>query len=356
MKMASSIPQPVSAGLLYQIVQAVTALPLHFCLFVSSTILSTNTCQNNFCAHLLCMLSWHGFCTDKSTGFPHFPRRWQSSLLKHAEGPISMTSHSSLVLLSLTLLAGSGFAARPVQAQTFTNQSVSAFANIFGAGNAANPTPNPGGGTGGTIAPEFDLAPGSGRTLTFSSVVGVISFTPGVSSVPDGLMPDGSAPLNLDTNITSYQGISGIQLEKGSGFLVGVFLPSAAPTALAPARLTFTNNGSAGLIDTSFVSISPLLDQTFFVGDGLTGNGNGSRQQFLVPDGASRLFLGYADANGYNGAPGQYQDNGGSVTASFQISSPVPETSSVISFGLLLVLGLGGAAVAARRRKSAGVA
>ena len=257
------------------------------------------------------------------------------------------SSLAACALGSLCLSAGEA------QAQTFTSQSVSAFANIFGAGNAANPTPNPGGGTGGTAAPEFDLTPGVGRILTFGSVSGIISFTPGASSVPDGLSPDGTAPFDLSTGITSYQGISGIGLEKGSGFLTGVFLSNAAPAGPGPASLAFTNNGTAGLIDVGFTSLSPALDQTFFIGDGRTGNGSGTQQQFVVPDGATRLFLGYADGNNYSGAPGQYQDNSGSVLASFQVLAPVPEASTTVSFGLLLALGMGGLGVAARRKKAA---
>jgi hypothetical protein len=184
-------------------------------------------------------------------------------------------------LYVVTLLCFTGSQAR---AQTFTGESVSAFANIFGAGNPSNPTPHPGGGTGGIAAPEFDLTSGMGRVLTFQDVSGIISFTPGTSSVPDGLQPNGNPPLGLDTNISSFQGISGIRLEKGSGFLVGVFLSNAMPTDPAPPRLEFTNNGTTGLMNTDFASLSPLLDQTFFIGDGLTGNGTGNTQTFSVPD------------------------------------------------------------------------
>jgi len=52
---------------------------------------------------------------------------------------------------------------------------------------------------------------------------------------------------------------------------------------------------------TSFTSLSPVPDQTFFIGDGLTGNGSGSRQQSAIPSGASELVLGFSDACNYNG-------------------------------------------------------
>ncbi|HEY3242752.1 MAG TPA: hypothetical protein VGM03_05305 [Phycisphaerae bacterium] len=41
--------------------------------------------------------------------------------------------------------------------------------------------------------------------------------------------------------------------------------------------------------------VMPGLRQPFFIGDGLTGTGSGAVQQFLVPDGATRLFLGTID-------------------------------------------------------------
>ena len=245
-----------------------------------------------------------------------------------------------------------GLAAPHAQAQSFTGQSVSATANIFGAGNPGNPTPNPGGGSGGAPAPNFQISPGTGRVLSFSSVSGLVSLSTSISTVPDGLTSGGNAPFGLSGNFTSFQGISGISLNRGSGFLIGVFLSGAIPADPAPASLGFTNIGTAGLIDTGFASLSPLLNQTFFVGDGLTGNGSGSMQLFAVPDGAERLFLGYADASGYNGAPGQYQDNTGSVTVSFQVTAPnssVPEPGSLVMLAGTVVCG--GSLFLRRRRK-----
>lgn len=237
------------------------------------------------------------------------------------------------------------------QAQSFVGQNILATANIFGAGNPGSPTPNPGGGSGGTAAPGFTLTPGSGRVLTFGSVTGLVSLSVGVSTTPDGLTTGGNAPFGLSMNATSFQGISGIQLNQGSGFLTGVFVSSTTPVDPAPARLSFTNNGTPGLIGTGFTSLSPLLNQTFFIGDGLTGNGGGIVQQFLVPDGATQLFLGYADAPNYNGAPGEYGDNSGSVTASFQVVTPVAATPEPGSFALMAGILVGGGSLYLRRRR-----
>jgi len=110
-------------------------------------------------------------------------------------------------------------------------------------------------------------------------------------------------------------------------FLVGVFLTDATPADPAPARLDFTSNDN-------FTSLTPLLGQTFFIGDGLTGTGVGARQQFTIPAAATRLFLGFADASFLRGNPGAYSDNAGSLTAAFQITGGAPAAPApVISQG-----------------------
>jgi uncharacterized protein (TIGR03437 family) len=104
-------------------------------------------------------------------------------------------------------------------------------------------------------------------------------------------------------------------------FMVGVFLDDLVPKNPAPPRLDFTNNES-------FTTLAPLIGQTFFVGDGLTGTGVGTRQQFVVPAAATRLFLGIADANEWQGDPSWYFDNGGAFTAVVEISGGVSISTS----------------------------
>jgi len=149
---------------------------------------------------------------------------------------------------------------------------------------------------------------------------------------------------------TSSGSISGLIAPDG-GYLVGVFLAAGGPSGSAPSPLNFTGSAIAGYTTvtggTGFSALSPLLDQMFFIGDGLTGNGTGSTQQFFVPTGATELVLGISDACGYNGSPSCYADNLGTytVTASVVNSSSVPEPASFPLVGAGIM-----AAVAVRRR------
>ena len=202
------------------------------------------------------------------------------------------------------------------------NLTIPADANIFGAGHAVPPAP--GGGGAGELPPEFDLGftAGSGLVLIFTSVTGSVIVDSGSGNHvndPDGV---GSAS---GINVNSFDGISGT-IANTAGFLAGVFLGASEPTDPAPLRLDFT------MIGTSFTSLSPQLDQVFFIGDGLTGDGTGSIQQFNVPTGATRLILGFADAPNYQGDPGGYGDNTGSFSATFSIV-PEPSVSALLFSG-----------------------
>ena len=179
---------------------------------------------------------------------------------------------------------------------------ISGQANVFAAGHSTIPTPD---GTG-ILPPVCQFAAGTGKTLTFASVTGLVACEPGADYGPDGLEPWSG------TDLDSVRGVSGI-VDEGKGmFLVGVFLDSTEPADPAPPRLNFTGNEG-------FVSLNPQLRQTFFIGDGLTGNGWGSRQVFHVPATATRLFLGFADGGYFTGTPGTYSDNSGQLVAQFTI-------------------------------------
>jgi hypothetical protein len=110
--------------------------------------------------------------------------------------------------------------------------------------------------------------------------------------------------------------------------LSGVFLAAGLP-AWRPPVLDFRNVEN-------FTTLSPLLGQVFWIGDGLTGTGSGAFQTFNVPGAATRVFLGSFDL--------QAGDNTGQMTAVFNISGGgigVPEPGAqlllLIGSGLLLL-------------------
>ena len=137
------------------------------------------------------------------------------------------------------------------------------------------------------------LAPGT--VLTFSVSGGVSNE----ATVPPTDPPDG------DVFFTSpFSGLPGT--DEGNGIarmnapvnaLVGVFLDDGVPnTSPAPPGLDFSDGG----LGTAFGQLCPGLKQPFFIGDGLTGRGTGAPQQFVVPPGATRLFLGTVDGFDWN--------------------------------------------------------
>lgn len=147
--------------------------------------------------------------------------------------------------------------------------------------------------------------------------------------------PDGNTETLNDTEIDSFQGISGIT-HPATLTLIGVFLTDDLPEESAtPDSLNFYDLGS------SFASLAPALGQSFFIGDGW-GDGE-VLQEFIVPDGATRLYFGFADGSYFTGTPGAYEDNEGAFVADV-IFNVVPAPGSVA------LLGLGGL-VAARRRR-----
>lgn len=175
---------------------------------------------------------------------------------------------------------------------------VSGQANIFGAGSDF--APGPGGGGGGVVPTNVQLPPGS-TVVTLPRIMGRVTPRMGVMGYNG---PGGDR--KGETDIDSYGGISGI-VDRGNGqFLVGVFLTDDPPSASAPERLDFTKRER-------FKTLAPRVAQTFFIGDG-------KGRTFQVPPGATRLFLGFADAfsaeGDYQGHPGYYDNNGGHLCVS----------------------------------------
>ena len=183
-----------------------------------------------------------------------------------------------------------------------STQIVSGTANIFGAGRDSPPSPGDGGG--GTLPPLWELPSGS-TVVTIPSASGEVTpYT--AQPLFNGAAGDRRGAGGDDTDVTSYEGISGI-VNRGNGmFLVGVFLTDAAPADPAPPRIDFTD-------DETFAKLAPEIGQTFLIGDG-------KDRTYCIPSGATRLFIGFADAYGYEGAPGWYGNNGGELRVTVAVA------------------------------------
>lgn len=205
-------------------------------------------------------------------------------------------------------------------AQASVNVSVLGSANPFDAGHATISD----GGTGAVLATGSLVA---GQYLTFS----VTGATDNAGNSPAGT-PDGFSGFAMyDRN-----SIAGASVQLNS--LIGVFLDNSEPAGAAPPDMDY----SAGY---SFAASSPGLRQAFYIGDGLTGTGSGGVQQFFVPTGATRLFLGSSDGGGWQNNTGSFSvtiDGPGLATA----VTGVPEPST----WMLLVSGFFGAGALIRRR------
>ncbi len=144
-------------------------------------------------------------------------------------------------------------------------------------------------------SPVFATAVAPGDVLSFG-VTGSVSYAGSAnpSNPPDGGFRAGSASA---LGIAGYTGGNTLPID----CLVGVFLGDDIPSGDAPADFSYAAEGFA------FQIAAPALHQIFFIGDGLTGNGDGTRQQFVVPDGATRLFLGTSDGFGWYNNTGAFQ-------------------------------------------------
>lgn len=185
------------------------------------------------------------------------------------------------------------------------------------------------------LVTSFAVTPGSSLTFTVTGSVDNSGLTP-------TLTPDGNGVISTPSN----NGISGATWPINA--LVGVFLDASQPdSSAAPSALDFTT--------TSFTNLSPALKQAFFIGDGRTGTGSGSIQTFVVPAGATRLFLGTSDGFGWFNNSGSF-----TVTLGAGVGVPTPTPTvpaptapvPTLSFPMLAVLGLAlaGASIFLMRR------
>lgn len=168
----------------------------------------------------------------------------------------------------------------------------------------------------------------AGDTLTFSAS-GSVNY----GGASDG--PDGGGQLLTFQYQNWEHGVSNINAPLNG--LVGIFLSDDfAAIGATPYDLDFSASGNvAGGVN--YETLSPLLKQVFFIGDGLTDSG--LRQQIIAPEGATRLFLGTMDGSGW-------YNNSGEFTVEVANASAVPEPNSAA------LLGVAGLAFAGCRRRT----
>jgi hypothetical protein len=181
--------------------------------------------------------------------------------------------------------------------------------------------------------PSFIPVSGGDVIRVLDPAVGGVNFFNGFG--PPFFGPGGNGLSG--SNLAALDGISGYMGPQGP--LAGVFLDDSVPNSgPAPATLDFGPGG----IGIDFPTLSPLLRQVFYIGDGVDSGAN--FQTFIAPAGATRLFLGIPDGFAFVGAPGAYDDNDGNYTVRIgvnEIPSDVPEPSTV----LLMCAGVAGLAM-----------
>jgi Flp pilus assembly protein TadG len=170
-------------------------------------------------------------------------------------------------------------------------------------------------------SPVEATATGTGITLTAGKAVqfkftGSVSYYPGTQPFD----PDGDPGWLIDNYYAAGQsnnaehGIANITAPLTS--VIGVFLdgnqPDSPAAGPAPAALDFSS-----LASQNFSTLSPQLKQPFFIGDGLMQDGV-TLQNFIVPAGATRLYIGVMDGQ-------QWSDNSGSLSTT--VTKPTVITS-----------------------------
>jgi hypothetical protein len=163
----------------------------------------------------------------------------------------------------------------------------------------------------------------TGSSLTFS-VSGATSRDPSTWDRPlvgpDGETP-GTGPFAANWGPEVYENLVGMFAPYQS--LAGVFVDESVAVPTAP-HLFFGTETERG-----FSTLSPELQQVFFIGDGLIGVGTGQVQTFTIPERARALFLSTYDS------PKGFYNNVGSLTVSItsqDVELSFGDPTSIIPF------------------------
>ena len=159
--------------------------------------------------------------------------------------------------------------------------------------------------TGGNPTPAYygvnsppEINTTAGTSIRFAAVGGNTSW---ISTSGDG--STASAGAGGDTSFIANQAeVNGINTTYAPlNAMMGIFLGPNEPDWSSPAAsLDFSTAASR-----NFTTLSPQLKQVFYIGTGTTSSG--SLQTFVAPAGATRLFLGTMDEEGW------WWDNVGSL-------------------------------------------
>jgi hypothetical protein len=174
----------------------------------------------------------------------------------------------------------------------------------------------------GTTANGYDSAPTASPTLLVSGglvagaelTLDATGATSNQEGVEEAYAPDG----NLNWIIHNYAGAEhGLaNLKAPISGLIGVFLSDSAPNlSYTPSSLDFTSAASR-----DFASLSPALKQPFFIGD--AKKADGTVQKFVVPPGATRLYVGSMDGQ-------QWSDNAGGFSVTVTSGVTIYRISTV---------------------------
>lgn len=203
--------------------------------------------------------------------------------------------------------AGATVRQAPPRRAVFTAM-VSAQDDIFAAGRAHALDP---GGSGGGLVPVRIAIPRGAHSLIVNATgsIDCCDTTNRPWTGAAGSPGDSTIAAAPDSGMAPYEGDMALPL-------IGVFLGSRAPHGKDPAA--FDSSGLDGA-----ASVRPGIAQPFYIGDGLSASG--APRVIVVPQGATRLYLGTADAVGFNGLTG-YSDNAGvlQVSGTFESRSVAP--------------------------------
>jgi hypothetical protein len=183
----------------------------------------------------------------------------------------------------------------------------------------------------GSIDPATDEYPASSAPGQSPVLVSGILISPGIAYSFSGSGAVSNDPYKpqygLDGNLYdivphaagAQNGIAGLTAPNSA--LIGIFLgPGQPDLGVAPSALDFTSSASR-----DYLTLYPVLQQPFFIGDGLTSQAD--IQQVVAPTGATRLFLGTMDGV-------DWSNNTGAFTVEVEVV-PEPGVASLASIALL---------------------